>query len=125
MCADTPPDTRAPHREPWEDLRTDLLVDEERVKCWVETVPPGGQRPVHTHRNPWITVVLSGARVESLDEHGRRIKVGTLERGQVVHNGPDVLPLRHFVRNLSHQTLVMVAVELREARPAVEKRDSK
>lgn len=73
----------------------------------------------------WVTVVRSGARAESLDGHGhghrhgrgQRIRLGTLASGQGVHNGPDVLPLRHVVRNLSGQTLVMAAVELRAARP--------
>ncbi|WP_335970531.1 cupin domain-containing protein [Streptomyces sp. CA2R106] len=101
--------------EPWLSLGTDLLVDEEHVKCWVEHVPPGERRPLHTHRHPWVTVVLSGAYVESLDEHDNRIKTGTLMSGQVVHNDASALPLRHYVRNLSDQPLVMVAIELREA----------
>lgn len=99
--------------EPWEELGTRLLVDEERVKCWVETVPPGERRPAHTHRHPWVTVVLSGAHGESLDENGELIKAVTLETGQVVFNRGDTLPMRHYVRNLSDRTLVMVAIELR------------
>lgn len=99
--------------EPWQELGTGLLIDEEHVKCWVETVPPGEQRPAHTHRHPWVTVVLSGAHGESLDEHGELIKAVTLETGQVVHNRGESLPMRHYVRNLSDRTLVMVAIELR------------
>lgn len=99
--------------EPWQELGTDLLIDEEHVKCWVETVSPGEQRPAHTHRHPWVTVVLSGAHGESLDEHGELIKAVTLETGQVVHNRGESLPMRHYVRNLSDRTLVMVAIELR------------
>jgi hypothetical protein len=102
--------------EPWECLGTDLVVDDEQVKCWVEHVPPGEHRPLHTHRHPWITVVLSGAYVESLDEHGNQIKAGALMSGQIVHNAVSVPPLRHYVRNLSDRPLIMVAVELRQAR---------
>ena len=102
--------------EPWVELGTRLVVDEDYVKCWVETVPPGERRPAHTHRHPWVTVVLSGASGESRDEHGELIKEVTLETGQVLLNGPDRLPLRHFVHNLSDRTLVMVAIELRGGR---------
>jgi anti-sigma factor ChrR (cupin superfamily) len=99
--------------EPWQELGADLLIDEDQVKCWVETVPPGEQRPAHTHRHPWVTVVLSGAHGESLDENGELIKAVTLETGQVVHNRGGSLPMRHYFHNLSDQTLVMVAIELR------------
>ncbi|GAB1643587.1 cupin domain-containing protein [Krasilnikovia sp. MM14-A1259] len=102
-------------REPWQDLGTELVVDEPYVKCWVETVPPGERRPTHTHRHPWVTVVLSGASGESRDEHDNVIKQVTLETGQIVLNGPDRLPMRHYVHNTSDRTLVMVAIELRDA----------
>ncbi len=110
---DTPLPVPAGLAEPWEELDTDLVIDEEHVKCWIETVPPHQRRPAHTHRYPWVTVVLSGAHCESFDEHDRLIKVGTLEQGQVVYHRGDGLPMRHYVRNLSDQTLTMVAIELR------------
>ncbi len=100
-------------REPWEDLGTELVVDEETVKCWIETVPPGERRPTHTHRYPWVTVVLSGAYCESRDEDGVLIRNATLRTGQVTINRGDKLPMRHYVRNLSDQTLTMAAIELR------------
>jgi len=99
--------------EPWEELGTDLLIDEENVKCWIETVPPGERRPAHTHRHPWVTVVLSGAYGESRDEQDELIKKVTLETGQVIHNRGEGLPMRHYVRNLSDRPLTMVAIEMR------------
>lgn len=110
---DTPLPTPVRLAEPWEELDADLLIDEDHVKCWIETVPPGQRRPTHTHRYPWVTVVLSGAHSESLDEHDLLIKAGTLEQGQIVYHRRDGLPMRHYVRNLSDQTLTMVAIELR------------
>jgi len=101
------------HREPWEDLGVSLVVDEPTVKCWIETIPPGERRPTHTHRYPWVTVVLSGAHGESRDADDRLIKVADLRTGQVILHRPDPSPMRHYVHNLSDQTLVMVAVELR------------
>lgn len=99
--------------EPWEELGAELLIDRPGVRCWIETVPPGEQRPAHTHRHPWITIVLSGAAGESYDMTGRLIKSSVLRTGQVVYNSADALPLRHFVRNVSDDTLIMAAIELR------------
>jgi mannose-6-phosphate isomerase-like protein (cupin superfamily) len=111
--SDTPVAAPRRHAEPWEELGVDLLIDDETVKCWIETVPPGERRPAHTHRYPWVTVVLSGAHGESRDDQDRLIKQVTMETGQVTHNRGEDLPMRHYVRNLSTRTLVMVAVELR------------
>ncbi|WP_052848003.1 cupin domain-containing protein [Streptomyces avicenniae] len=108
-----PGDAPGHRHEPWEELGAALVVDEPGVKCWIETVPPGEARPLHTHRHPWVTVVLSGAHGESLDEHGGVIKKVALETGQVLFNDGAQLPMRHRVRNLSDRTLVMVAIERR------------
>jgi hypothetical protein len=69
--------------EPWQELGTDLLVNEPHVRCWIETVPPGEQRPAHTHRHPWVTIVLSGAHGDSFDADGRLIKSSRLETGLI------------------------------------------
>ena len=98
---------------PWAELGTPLLVAEPGVRAWVEVVPPGEERPAHTHRHPWVTVVVSGAAGESYGADGELIGTNTLTTGQVVWNGADKLPFTHHVRNTSDRTLVMVAVELR------------
>ncbi|WP_225846206.1 hypothetical protein [Streptomyces sp. HPF1205] len=100
--------------EPWVALGTELLVDEEYVKAWVERVGPGERRPAHTHRHPWITVVVSGAAGESRTPDGELIAVGSAATGDVRFNGPDRLPFSHYLANTSQDTLVMVAVELRD-----------
>jgi quercetin dioxygenase-like cupin family protein len=99
--------------EPWVELGAELLIDEEHIKCWIETVPPGERRPAHTHRHPWVTVVLNGASCESFGEDGRLIRARTLETGQVFHNSGAELPMRHYVHNVSDRTLTMVAIEVR------------
>jgi len=102
-------------REPWIDLGTELVIDQDTVKCWIETVPPGAQRPVHTHRHPWVTVVLAGAAGESLGPDGTVLSRSTVQTGQVSYNGRERIPLQHCVRNTSDSTLIMVAIELRPA----------
>jgi beta-alanine degradation protein BauB len=99
--------------EPWHALGAELIVDEPFVKCWMEQVPPGESRPAHTHRHPWITVVLAGATGESRTPGGELIAAGTTHTGEVRFNGSDRLPFSHYLTNTSDNTLVMLAVEMR------------
>lgn len=99
--------------DPWVELETELVIDQPDLKAWVEVVPPGESRPAHTHRYPWVTVVLSGASGTSHGPDGEVLSQSRLATGQVVYNGVDRLPLCHYVHNTSDSTLVMVAVELR------------
>jgi oxalate decarboxylase/phosphoglucose isomerase-like protein (cupin superfamily) len=100
--------------EPWAALGTELLVDLPGVRCWQERVEPGRSRPLHTHRHPWVTVVVSGAEGVSTDAEGRVIVSGRVDAGTVRYNDASVLPFTHSLTNTSDETLVMVAVELRE-----------
>lgn len=99
--------------EPWHALGSELIVDEPIVKAWLESVPPGESRPAHTHRHPWLTVVIAGARGESRRPDGELIAEGEARAGEVRYNGPDRLPFSHYLTNTSDETLVMLAVELR------------
>lgn len=100
--------------EPWLELGADLIVDQPGVKCWVERVPANSSRPAHTHRHPWLTVVLSGAAGESRTPEGKLIEAGAVRTGDVQFHGPECLPFSHYLVNTSEDTLVMVAVEVRE-----------
>ncbi|MCD9878933.1 hypothetical protein [Streptomyces guryensis] len=104
--------------EPWEAVGARLVVDEPAVKCWIEEVLPGESRPPHTHRHPWITVVLSGADGESRTPDGTLIAAGTAVEGTVRFNQPQ-LPFSHCMTNTSDRLLKLVAIELRTA-PAAE-----
>ncbi|AGL13737.1 hypothetical protein [Actinoplanes sp. N902-109] len=96
---------------PWVELGVPLLIDEPSVKCWLEVVPPGESRPAHTHRHPWVTVVLSGAEAESHAPTGEVISRGEIVTGSVRYN--NTLPHSHYVVNTSDRTLMMIAIELR------------
>ena len=102
-----------PVREPWQDLGAGLLVDEPSVKAWMEVVPPGESRPLHTHRHPWVTVVVAGGRGESRGPDGATLAAGEASTGDVRYNGPERLPYCQSMTNTSDQTIVMIAIELR------------
>jgi len=104
--------------EPWEALGTELLIDLPGVKCWAERAGPGQTRPLHTHRHPWLTVVVSGAEGMSTAADGTVLAAGALATGTVNFNDASRLPFTHSVTNTSDRSLVMIAVELRNP-PAV------
>ncbi|GGN59965.1 hypothetical protein GCM10011579_024650 [Streptomyces albiflavescens] len=101
---------------PWEELGAPLCLDTPLVKAWVEQVPPGGTRPLHTHRKPWATVVLSGAKVRSLGADGEVIREGELPSGVVLFN-PAEQPLCHQMHNVGETELVMVGLQLEYGPP--------
>jgi hypothetical protein len=101
--------------EPWHDLAAELVIDRGDVKCWIEVVRPGEARPLHTHRHPWVTIVLSGAEAESFDAFGRLVSRRKLDAGQVTYNDRPEAAMTHRIRNVTEdRTLRMVAVELRD-----------
>ncbi|KUN21313.1 hypothetical protein AQJ23_30770 [Streptomyces antibioticus] len=95
---------------PWEELGAPLCLDTPWVKAWVEQVPPGGTRPLHTHRKPWATVVLSGAKVRSLGPEGEVLREGELPDGVVLFNPADE-PLCHQMHNIGDTELIMVGLQ--------------
>ncbi|MFF0082407.1 hypothetical protein ACFYR1_22190 [Streptomyces canus] len=103
--------------EPWEAVGARLIVDEPTVKCWIEEVPPGESRPPHTHRHPWLTVVLAGADGESRTPDGTLLAAGTAVEGTVQLNRQR-LPFSHCMINTSDRPLKLVAIELRTAAAA-------
>ena len=105
--------------EPWEAVGARLVVDEPTVKCWIEEVAPGESRPPHTHRHPWLTVVLAGADGESRTPDGTLIAAGTAVEGPV-HFNRQRLPFSHCMTNTSDRPLKLVAIELRTIAPATE-----
>ncbi|NYI04912.1 hypothetical protein [Allostreptomyces psammosilenae] len=110
--------------EPWEELHAPLLVDEPHLKVWLEVVKPGETHPAHTHRHPWVTVVISGGSGESWTSDGELIMAGTLPTGHVQYNGPEILPRRHYVKNTGETEVRMIAVEMRDpASPGEQNRE--
>lgn len=98
---------------PWEEIGTPLVVDTSLAKAWVERIPAGATRPLHTHRDPWLTVVISGGRADVLGPDGQRLDTVELTTGQVKLNAlPNGRPVRHAMHNTGDSELVLVAVQL-------------
>ena len=97
---------------PWHELGLDLVVDRPQVRSWVEYLPIGATRPFHTHRAPWLTVVVSGGRAMVLRSDGAGEEL-ELRTGEVKFNPlADGEPVRHALRNIGDTDLTLVAVQL-------------
>ncbi|MBV9292578.1 MAG: hypothetical protein JO222_09025, partial [Frankiales bacterium] len=45
----------------------ELVLANDHVRVWLDVVPPGDEQPLHTHRAPYVSVMLSDARAQVLD----------------------------------------------------------
>jgi mannose-6-phosphate isomerase-like protein (cupin superfamily) len=101
---------------PWEELGVDLVVDEDQAQSWVERLGPQEERPFHTHRVPWLTIVVSGGRAVSTDHLTGEQTPVELRTGEVKFNPlPEGESTRHALRNVGDTELVLVAVQLSPA----------
>lgn len=100
---------------PWEELGAplDLAADGrfERIRAWTERIGPGEERPAHTHRIPWLTVVVSGGRGRSMFSDGTCKEV-ELTAGEVKLNDLADGPYRHRMRNIGDTEIVMIGIQL-------------
>jgi hypothetical protein len=107
--------TRVSATGPWEELGAPLEVQVSGtfsgVRAWTERLAPGEERPAHTHRIPWLTVVVSGGRARSTSADGTVTDV-ELTTGQVKFNNLESGPFRHSMRNVGDSTIVMIGIQL-------------
>lgn len=109
--ATTDATTTAVPAGPWIELGAPLDVDFAPARAWTERLAPGEERPAHTHRRPWLTVVVSGGRGRSTLADGTATEV-ELTTGQVKINTLDGGPFRHSMRNIGDTEIVMVGIQL-------------
>lgn len=94
-----------------ERLGEELLLENDRVRVWQDRVPPGGEQPQHTHRNPYLSVVVRGADGEIVAD-GEVLYEMHRAPGDTRWFGPDRVPVTHSLRNTGDEEIVVVVVEL-------------
>jgi oxalate decarboxylase/phosphoglucose isomerase-like protein (cupin superfamily) len=99
--------------QPWHELGAELTVDAPGVASWVERIPRGERRPFHTHRAPWLTIVISGGTAHVLTPDGAAPEEVELRTGEVKYNAlPAGQAVCHALLNTGDTDLVLVAVQL-------------
>ena len=95
-----------------EKLGERVLLENERIRIWDHPIPAGSMEDCHTHRNPYVAVVVQGGTAEIWNEEGDTTQRFDFEEGQTLYFGADVLPTTHAVTNRSGRDIRMILVEL-------------
>ncbi len=89
-----------------------LLLENEHVRVWEDIVRPGLEQPVHTHTNPYLSVMITPAHAEIVDGNGDVLYQVEREPGEPRWFGADRVPLTHTLRNLGDETIRIVVIEV-------------
>jgi len=89
-----------------------LVLANDRIRVWEDVVAPGDQQPVHTHRSPYLSVMLTAADAEVVDDTGQvvyRVQRGV---GDATWFGADRIPTTHTLRNTGSDDVRVLVVEV-------------
>jgi hypothetical protein len=95
-----------------EQVAASIVFENESVRVWDDRAAPGETLHLHVHRLPYVTVILSGERGETVDEKGGvQRRFDGLRPGDVHYTGPRDLPLVHAMRNTGSSELSVLIFE--------------
>jgi beta-alanine degradation protein BauB len=98
-----------------ERVATKVLLENDRIRVWDDRAAPGETKPVHVHRNPYITVIIGGEQGATVGEDGTvQRQFDGLRPGQIHYVGPGELPAVHAMRNTGSAELAVLIIELLE-----------
>lgn len=89
-----------------------LVLGNDRVRVWEDVVAAGAEQPVHTHRSPYLSVMLTDAHAQVVAEDGTVLYPVDREAGHVSWFGPDRVPVSHTLRNLGGEEIRVLIVEV-------------
>ncbi len=95
-----------------EQLGEELVLETGRVRVWKDQVRPGEAQRLHTHRRPYLAVVVSGSTVRTEDEEGNVLSAPAFRPGDVHYFDESVLPITHTMRNTGTDDVEVVIIEL-------------
>lgn len=88
-----------------------VVLENDRVRVWDDTVAPGATQHLHTHVRPYLAVAIAGEKAETIDEFGAVTRTYEIEPGEVFWFGPDQLPATHALRNTGATQISVVIIE--------------
>jgi beta-alanine degradation protein BauB len=89
-----------------------LILENEYVRVWEDVVAPGLEQAVHTHRNPYLSVMVTPAHGEIVDAEGNVMYSVEREPGEARWFSPDRIPLTHTLRNIGDEVIRVVVIEI-------------
>ena len=101
-----------PVSEASEELGSRILLETARFRVWDDRVGPGETQQLHIHRRPYLAVVISGERAETvLDDGSVERRYEDIVPGGAHFFGPDQLPFTHALRNTGSTEVAVVIIE--------------
>jgi hypothetical protein len=95
-----------------EQLGTELLLKNDCVGVWEHVVPAGKTGHSHTHRRPYVSVIVRGGKGETIAPTGEVLDGFDFTPGAIIWVGPDELPATHALRNTGDEDVAIVTIEL-------------
>jgi hypothetical protein len=89
-----------------------LVLANDAVRVWEDLVEPGAEQPVHTHRSPYLSVMLTPAIAEVVDVGGDVLYRVDRQVGDATWFGADRVPVTHTLRNIGDATIRVLIVEV-------------
>jgi quercetin dioxygenase-like cupin family protein len=87
-----------------------VIFENDRIRVWSFSVPPGGIKRMHRHDLPYLIVPMTGGRVELTTIQGK-VRFGDDKKGEAFFLEAGET---HQLRNLSDHTYENVLVELKK-----------
>jgi hypothetical protein len=111
VVTEPPRDAFPPTDDPADGpLGEELLLENDRVRVWQDRVEPGGQQEIHTHRRPYLSVVVRGAHGQIVGADGNVDYEMDRTPGEVRYFGD--VPRTHALRNTGDEPIEVVVIEL-------------
>lgn len=95
-----------------EPVGEELVLANDHVRVWAEVIAPGEQQRVHTHRAPYLSVMVTGGRAQVLSGDGEVLYDVDRPPGASTWFGPDRVPVTHTLRNTGDTEIRVVVVEV-------------
>ena len=95
-----------------ERLGEELVLETGRVRVWKDHVRPGQAQRLHTHRRPYLAVVVSGSAARTEDGQGNVRTTPSFRPGDVHSFDEPELPVTHTMRNTGTDDIEVVIIEL-------------
>jgi hypothetical protein len=95
-----------------EDIGTRMMLENDRIRIWEHRVPSGETGPMHLHRRPYFSVIVTGSKGATLDPDGNVVQHLDLTPGTVLSYGDEHLPETHALRNTGEDAILIVTTEL-------------
>lgn len=89
-----------------------LVLANDQVRVWLDVIAPGDAQPVHTHRSPYLSVMLTAADAEVVDGDGNVLYRVNRKVGDATWFGPDRVPVTHTLRNVGTEPIRVLIVEV-------------